>query len=139
MSVKATHERSHEIPPKASIKLGPTLDEEVFGAAFSGQVVSRFIKYVAAYKVLLWVAIISVLVFTASSIAIPLIVRDIFDSALSADTLSSSKLTTMMVVFLTAVGFNFVSNYLQELIVGRVAERILIDMRRAMYTHLQVI
>ena len=139
MAVKATHERSHEIPPKASIKLGPTLDEEVFGAAFSGQVVSRFIKYVAAYKALLWVAIISVLVFTASSIAIPLIVRDIFDSALSADTLSSSKLTTMIVVFLAAVGFNFVSNYLQELIVGRVAERILIDMRRAMYTHLQVI
>ncbi len=139
MAVKATHERSHEIPPKASIKLGPTLDEEVFGAAFSGQVVSRFIKYVAAYKALLWVAIISVLVFTASSIAIPLIVRDIFDSALSADTLSSSKLTTMIVVFLAAVGFNFVSNYLQELIVGRVAERILIDIRRAMYTHLQVI
>ena len=139
MAVKATHERSHEIPPKASIKLGPTLDEEVFGAAFSGQVVSRFIKYVATYKALLWVAIISVLVFTASSIAIPLIVRDIFDSALSADTLSSSKLTTMIVVFLAAVGFNFVSNYLQELIVGRVAERILIDMRRAMYTHLQVI
>ncbi|MBO03929.1 MAG: multidrug ABC transporter [Chloroflexi bacterium] len=139
MAVKATHERSHEIPPKASIKLGPTLDEEMFGAAFSGQVVSRFIKYVATYKALLWVAIISVLVFTASSIAIPLIVRDIFDSALSADTLSSSKLTTMIVVFLAAVGFNFVSNYLQELIVGRVAERILIDMRRAMYTHLQVI
>ena len=139
MATKATHERSHEIPPKASIKLGPTLDEEVFGAAFSGQVVSRFVKYVAVYKVLLWVAIISVLVFTVSSIAIPLIVRDIFDGALSADTLSESKLATMIVVFLVAVGFNFVSNYLQELIVGRVAERILIDMRRAMYTHLQVI
>ncbi|MDP7485601.1 MAG: ABC transporter ATP-binding protein, partial [Dehalococcoidia bacterium] len=75
MATKTTHERSHEIPPKASIRLGPTQDEEVFGDAFSGQVVGRFIKYVAQYKVLLWVAITAVLVFTISSIAIPLIVR----------------------------------------------------------------
>ena len=131
------HERSHEIPPKASVKVGPTIDEEVFGAAFSGHVVRRFIKYVAAYKVLLWIAIIAVLVFTISSIAIPLIVKNIFDDALSIDTMSRSKLATMIIVFLGAVGFNFVSNYLQEIIVGRVAERILIDMRTAMYTHLQ--
>ncbi|MBG82581.1 MAG: multidrug ABC transporter [Chloroflexi bacterium] len=135
--VNYKHERSHEIPPKASVKVGPTIDEEVFGAAFSGHVVRRFIKYVAAYKVLLWIAIIAVLVFTISSIAIPLIVKNIFDDALSIETMSRSKLATMIVVFLGAVGFNFVSNYLQELIVGRVAERILIDMRRAMYTHLQ--
>jgi hypothetical protein len=57
MTARETHERSHEIPPKASIKLGPTLDEEVFGEAFNGQVVGRFMKYIAAYKVLLWVAI----------------------------------------------------------------------------------
>ncbi|MBG82744.1 MAG: ABC transporter ATP-binding protein [SAR202 cluster bacterium] len=135
--VNYKHERSHEIPPKASVKVGPTIDEEVFGAAFSGHVVRRFIKYVAAYKVLLWIAIIAVLVFTISSIAIPLIVKNIFDDALSIETMSRSKLATMIVVFLGAIGFNFVSNYLQELIVGRVAERILIDMRRAMYTHLQ--
>ena len=135
--VNDNHERSHEIPPKASVKVGPTIDEEVFGAAFSGHVVRRFIKYVAAYKVLLWIAIIAVLVFTISSIAIPLIVKNIFDDALSIDTMSRSKLATMIIVFLGAVGFNFVSNYLQEIIVGRVAERILIDMRTAMYTHLQ--
>ena len=135
--VNYKHERSHEIPPKASVKVGPTIDEEVFGAAFSGHVVRRFIKYVAAYKVLLWIAIIAVLVFTISSIAIPLIVKNIFDDALSIETMSRSKLATMIIVFLGAVGFNFVSNYLQEIIVGRVAERILIDMRTAMYTHLQ--
>ncbi|MDP7484427.1 MAG: ABC transporter ATP-binding protein, partial [Dehalococcoidia bacterium] len=48
-----------------------------------------------------------------------------------------SKLATMVIIFLVAVGFNFAANYLQELIVGRVAERILIDMRRAMYSHIQ--
>ncbi len=137
MAARETHDRSHEIPPKASIKLGPTQDEEVFGDAFSGQVVGRFIKYVAAYKALLWVAITAVLVFTVSSISIPLIVRDVYDDALAEGAPDRSKLATMVIVFLVAVGFNFVANYLQELIVGRVAERILIDMRRAMYAHLQ--
>ena len=137
MSTRDTHERSHEIPPKASIKLGPTQDEEVFGEAFNGQVVSRFVKYIAPYKSLLWVAIIAVLVFTVSSIAIPLVVKSVFDDALVEDSLSRSNLQRMVIIFLAAVGFNFVSNYLQELIVGRVAERILIDMRRAMYAHLQ--
>lgn len=137
MATRDTHERSHEIPPKASIRLGPTLDEEVFGEAFNGQVVGRFIKYVAAYKVLLWVAITAVLIFTISSVAIPLIVKNVYDDALKEGIEDRGKLLTMVIIFLVAVGFNFVSNYLQELIVGRVAERILIDMRRAMYEHLQ--
>jgi ATP-binding cassette, subfamily B, multidrug efflux pump len=137
MTDRHTHDRSHEIPPKASIKLGPTQDEEVFGEAFNGQVVGRFMKYIAAYKVLLWVAITAVIVFTVSSIAIPLIVKNVYDDALRDGAADKSKLATMVVVFLVAVGFNFVANYFQELIVGRVAERILIDMRRAMYEHLQ--
>ena len=122
MTARETHERSHEIPPKASIKLGPTLDEEVFGEAFNGQVVGRFMKYIAAYKVLLWVAITAVIVFTISSIAIPLIVKNVYDDALKEGVTYKSKLTTMVIIFLVAVGFNFVANYFQELIVGRVAE-----------------
>jgi ATP-binding cassette subfamily B protein len=137
MTARGTHERSHEIPPKASLKLGPTIDEEVFGEAFNGQVVGRFMKYITAYKVLLWVAISSVVVFTVSSIAIPLIVKNVYDDALKEGATDKSKLATMVIVLLAAVGFNFIANYFQELIVGRVAERILIDMRRAMYEHLQ--
>ena len=137
METKITHDRSHQIPPKASIKLGPTQDEEVFGEAFNGQIVSRFIKYVSAYKALLWVAITAVLVFSITSIAIPLIVKNVYDNALKPDEPDRSKLAGMVIIFVVAVGFNFVANYLQELIVGRVAERILIDMRRAMYEHLQ--
>ena len=137
MTARGTHERSHEIPPKASLKLGPTIDEEVFGEAFNGQVVGRFMKYITAYKVLLWVAISAVVVFTVSSIAIPLIVKNVYDDALKEGATDKSKLATMVIVLLAAVGFNFIANYFQELIVGRVAERILIDMRRAMYEHLQ--
>ena len=137
MTARDTHKRSHEIPPKASMILGPTLDEEVFGEAFNGQIIGRFLKYINAYKVLLWVAITAVIVFTVSSIAIPLIIKNVYDDALNEGATDRSKLAKMVIMFLTALGFNFVANYFQELIVGRVAERILIDMRRAMYEHLQ--
>ncbi|MDP6666893.1 MAG: ABC transporter transmembrane domain-containing protein [Dehalococcoidia bacterium] len=137
MATRPSSERDHEIPPKASIRLGPTRDEEVFGEAFNGQVVGRFIKYVAVYKKLLAVAIAAVLVFTVSSIMFPLIVKSVFDTALAEGSLSREKLTTLIIVFLAAVVVNFIANFLQELIVGRVAERILFDMRRMMYAHLQ--
>jgi ATP-binding cassette subfamily B protein len=99
--------------------------------------VGRFIKYVAVYKKLLFVAIAAVFIFTVSSIAFPLIVKSVYDDALAGGAVGRSKLATMVIFFLVAVGFNFVANFLQELIVGRVAERILFDMRRAMYLHLQ--
>ncbi|NQW21781.1 MAG: ABC transporter ATP-binding protein [Chloroflexi bacterium] len=137
MTARETHTRNHEIPPKASIRLGSTLDEEVFGEAFNGRVIGRFLAYVAAYKSLLAVAISAVIVFTISSIAMPLIVKNVYDDALDLSSPSRSKLATMILIFLVAVGFNFIANYFQELIVGRVAERILVDMRRAMYEHLQ--
>ncbi len=137
MTARETHTRNHEIPPKASIRLGSTLDEEVFGEAFNGRVIGRFLAYVAAYKYLLAVAISAVIVFTISSIAMPLIVKNVYDDALDLSSPSRSKLATMILIFLVAVGFNFIANYFQELIVGRVAERILVDMRRAMYEHLQ--
>ena len=137
MATRRFSERTHEIPPKASIRRGPTTDEEVFGEAFNGQVVGRFIKYVAVYRKLLFVAIAAVLVFTVSSITFPLIVKSVYDEALSEGAPDRSRLAMLVIVFLVAVGFNFIANFFQELIVGRVAERILFDMRRAMYLHLQ--
>lgn len=137
MATKTNQERSHEIPPKASVRRSNAQDEEFFGEAFNGQVISRFMKYVGAYKTLIWVAIFAVLVFTVTSVAIPLIVRDVFDRALVPGEFDRDVLRNLVFVFLGAVIFNYISNYFQELIVGRVAERILVDMRRAMFLHLQ--
>ncbi|MGA0275059.1 MAG: hypothetical protein ACO3L6_03325 [Dehalococcoidia bacterium] len=44
MATKTNQERSHEIPPKASVRRSNAQDEEFFGEAFNGQVISRFMK-----------------------------------------------------------------------------------------------
>ena len=40
-------------------------------------------------------------------------------------------------VFASVILLNYLANYLQEILVGRVAENVIVDLRRAMFSHLQ--
>ncbi|MBA31423.1 MAG: multidrug ABC transporter [Chloroflexi bacterium] len=135
--MKKFSERSHEIPPKASVVLASNLEEEVFSEKFNGDVIKRFFSYVKPYKRQLIPALIAVIIFTITSISIPLIIKNVFDSTLSGDNNNTNLLYLFVAGFFVAIIFNFISNYLQEILVGRVAEHILFDMRTAMYEHLQ--
>lgn len=137
MSIKKFSERSHEIPPKASVVLASNLEEEVFSEEFKGDVIKRFFSYVRPYKKQIIPAIIAVIIFTITSISIPLIIKNVFDSSLSGENNNINLLYLFVSGFFVAVIFNFISNYLQEILVGKVAEHVLFDMRTAMYEHLQ--
>ncbi len=136
MSIKKYSERSHEIPPKASVVLASNLEEEVFSEKFNGDVIKRFFGYVKPYKKQIIPALLAVIIFTLTSISIPLIIKNVFDSALSNGN-NANLLYLFVGGFFVAVIFNFISNYLQEILVGKVAEHVLFDMRTAMYEHLQ--
>ncbi len=110
--------------------------EEIFGDAFDGQVISRFISYLKAYRKLMAVTLGAVLVFSATTLAFPLIVKFAIDGGLDGSG-NRALLGAAVAGLFGAVLLNYVSNFLQEIIVGRVAMRILFNMRRAMYLHLQ--
>ena len=74
MSIKKIFERNHEIPPKASVVLASNLEEEVFSEEFKGDVIKRFFSYVRPYKKQIIPALIAVIIFTITSISIPLII-----------------------------------------------------------------
>tara|TARA_B100000519_G_scaffold203429_1_gene226765 strand:- start:39274 stop:41160 length:1887 start_codon:yes stop_codon:yes gene_type:complete len=137
VSIKKFSERSHEIPPKASVVLASNLEEEVFSEEFKGDVIKRFFSYVRPYKKQIIPALIAVIIFTITSISIPLIIKNVFDSSLSGENNNINLLYLFVGGFFLAIIFNFISNYLQELLVGKVAEHVLFDMRTAMYEHLQ--
>jgi len=137
VSIKKFSERSHEIPPKASVVLASNLEEEVFSDEFKGDVIKRFFSYVRPYKKQIIPALIAVIIFTITSISIPLIIKNVFDSSLSSENNNINLLYLFVGGFFVAVIFNFISNYFQELLVGKVAEHVLFDMRTAMYEHLQ--
>jgi ATP-binding cassette subfamily B protein len=83
-----------------------------------------------------------VLAFTLTQIAVPLVIRYVIDTALPAGVTAGSgeaeRLLGLAVAgFFAVVVVNFVSNYCQQVWVATTAERVLLDLRRAMYSHLQ--
>lgn len=123
-------------PPKAVVGSQVNQEEQIFGEAFNGHVVRRFFGYLAPYRARLLVAVVAVLVFTATQLSVPLIVRYAIDEAL---VVSGDRAVLHMagLLFAGVIAVNYVANYLQEVLVGKAAEGVLIDLRRAMFAHLQ--
>ncbi|MHA1571533.1 MAG: ABC transporter ATP-binding protein, partial [Alphaproteobacteria bacterium] len=129
--------RNGNRPPRAVVGSSVDTDEQIFGAAFDGRVVRRFASFVRPYSKQLYLAMAAVLVFTLTQLTIPLMIRLAIDGALLAETPSRSLLKTATLGFLAVVIINFAANYVQLTVVGRAAEHVLFDIRRAMYAHLQ--
>jgi len=126
-------------PPLAVVGSQISHDEELFGRVFDKWVVRRFISYLKPYRGKLYIAIGAVLVFTVTQLSIPLIIRTVIDDALVAGGTAGALLDSLAMVFAAVITVNYLANHTQETIVGRVAEHLLFDLRRAMYAHLQVV
>lgn len=112
-------------------------DERIFGAAFDGRVVRRFLMFIWPYRRRLAVALCAVVAFTLTQISIPLVIRAAIDRAVGSGAAAAGRLDLIALAFLAVISFNLVATYIQETMVGKTAERILFDLRRAMYVHLQ--
>jgi ATP-binding cassette subfamily B protein len=124
-------------PPKAVVGSQVSQDEEMFGRAFDGRVIRRFLEFCHPYRASLAVAVVSVLVYTATQVAIPLVILYAIDNALIEGSQDRGLLQVIVLAFAGIVTLNYGANFLQEILVGRAAEKVLIDLRRAMFTHLQ--
>jgi len=134
-------ERQTERPPHAVVGSQIDTEEEIFGA-FDGRILRRFGAFVSPYRRRLAWALLAVLAFVASQIAIPLILRTIIDQGLLGENgvpgLAAERLFLLGVgTFFAVVSLNFIANLVQETLVARVAERLLVDLRRGMFAHLQ--
>lgn len=124
-------------PPLAVVGSQTSQDEEIFGRAFDPWVVRRFMVYLKPYKRRIAVGMAAIVVFIAMQLSIPLVVRRAYDEALSGPAAGADLLGVIVLTFLAVVTVSYVANHLMELIVGRVAQDLLFDLRRAMYAHLQ--
>ena len=133
-TARSAPEATH--PPKAVVGSQINQEEKIFGEAFNGHVVRRFYGYLAPYRTQLLVAVAAVLIFTGTQLSVPLIVRYAIDEAL---VVGGDRMVLHMagLLFAIVIAVNYVANYLQEVLVGKAAEGVLIDLRRAMFAHLQ--
>ncbi len=112
-------------------------DEQIFGKVFDRGIMRRFLGYVAPYRRRLWLAIGCVVLFTASQLAIPLVIGLAIDRALATDAMDSRLLLMTAIAFAGVIAVNAAANLGQDVIVGKIGERVLFDLRRAMFAHLQ--
>jgi len=110
-------------------------EEEVFGAAFDGRIVRRIWQFVYPYRRKMVVAVAAVLLFTLSQVAIPLIIRFAIDHGMATG--NRGALAGAAIAFAAAILINYGASWVQEAVVGKAAEDVLFDMRRAMFAHLQ--
>jgi ATP-binding cassette, subfamily B, multidrug efflux pump len=123
-------------PPRAVVG-SHRPEEEMFGRAFDGRVVRRVWRFVRPYHAQMALAVGAVLVFTLSQLAIPLTIRVAIDQGMAVGGGELSTLNWAVAAFAVTILVNYAASYLQEIVVGHTAERVLFDMRRAMFEHLQ--
>jgi ATP-binding cassette subfamily B multidrug efflux pump len=123
-------------PPRAVVGSYRS-EEEIFGKVFDERVVRRIWRFVRPYRTQIVVAVAAVLTFTLSQIALPLAIRYAIDHGMAAGGSGRAVLNLAVAGFALTILVNYGASYVQETVVGRVAESVLFDMRRAMFDHLQ--
>jgi len=123
-------------PPRAVVG-SHRIEEEIFGKVFDSNIIKRIWTFVEPYRTKIYWAVAAVLSFTAMQLLIPLIIRYAIDHGMQQGSADWHVLTWSIVVFLVAIVINFGASYLQEMLVGGVAEDVLFDIRKAMFSHLQ--
>jgi ATP-binding cassette subfamily B protein len=122
-------------PPRASVG-SHRIEEEVFGKAYDPRTVRRIWAFVKPYRSKIYLSVVAVLVFTATQLAIPLIIGRAIDSGMTEGG-NTTNLLWSVGIFAVVVLLNYGASYIQETQVGQVAEHVLFDMRRAMFAQLQ--
>ena len=112
-------------------------EEEVFGKAYDPRIVRRIWSFVKPYQGKILISVAAVLVFTLTQLAIPLVIRYAIDHGMAAGKLDHSVMISAISTFTVIILINYAASHVQESVVGKVAENVLSDLRRAMFSHLQ--
>ena len=113
------------------------IEEEMFGRVYDPQIVRRLAVFLRPYRRDFALSVAAVLVFTLTQLAIPMIIRYVIDRGVMAGPAGLGALHAALVVLACVITLNYAASHVQETLVGRAAENVLFDIRRAMFAHLQ--
>lgn len=108
-------------------------DDETVFAEFDGGIALRFFGFVRPYRPWLFGALAAVALFVASQVAIPLFIKGGVDSAVNG----GAVLKWVLIGFAAIIITNALGIYAQERLAAGLAQRVIFDLRRAMFVHLQ--
>ncbi len=119
--------------PATDIK--PASEEEALGKAYDAQLMRRLLQYLSPYrwKVVLGVSIL--LVVAALELLGPYLTKVALDSAIPEGDLA--QLGLLAAAFAAALVLTFVLEYAQQILTTWLGQRIMFDLRRQVFGHLQ--
>jgi ATP-binding cassette subfamily B multidrug efflux pump len=110
-------------------------EEEVLGKAYDSRLMRRLLTYLRPYRPRVGLAIGVLLIGAALELVTPWLTRVALDQAVPSRNLR--LLTTLCIVFLITTLVSFLFEYLQTMLTTWLGQRVMYDLRREVFGHLQ--
>lgn len=110
-------------------------DEEALGKAFDGRLARRLFIYVKPYGGLVAAAVVVLMVEGALQLAPPLLTRRVIDVAIPSG--DAALVRTSALLLVVALVTQVTAAYLETILTGILGQRIMHDLRRQLFAHLQ--
>ena len=111
------------------------IDEEVFGSVYDQRVVLRLLPYIWPFKGLVIIAIVSMLIYTGTQVAVPWIIGLAIDDYIFAGDFVG--LTWIFGIFVAIAAVNWLTNFTQQFSMEKVGQGVLYDLRKDVFGHVQ--
>ncbi|MET0273103.1 MAG: ABC transporter ATP-binding protein, partial [Phenylobacterium sp.] len=126
-------QEADEPPRRPRASLGSDEAEEVF-ASFDANIVRRFWAFLKPHRGPLIAAQVAVITTAAANMAIPFTVGKAVSAAQARD---AATLETLLALFVGLIALNAGSFFVEQWMSARLAQRVIFDVRRAMFAHFQ--
>jgi ATP-binding cassette, subfamily B, multidrug efflux pump len=110
-------------------------DEEILGKAYDARLMRRLLTYLWPYWRQVLLALLAILAGAAGQLAQPYLIKTAIDQHIATGRLEG--LDRLAILFLAILAGSFVSEYLQTWTMQLTGQRIMFDLRMAIYRHLQ--
>jgi ATP-binding cassette subfamily B protein len=126
-------------PPRKAVLGSREADDEAVFAALDTRIIRRFALFLAPYRWTMIGAVTSILIFVAANVAIPTAIGFVIQETISLQAHAATRIPFSWVIggFAALIVVNLVFSFLQDWLSARLAQRVIFDLRRSMFSHLQ--
>lgn len=110
-------------------------DDAAIGKVYDRQLAGRLISYLKPYRRLLWITVVLMMVGALLTVVGPLIVRRAIDDQIELNRTDQLGLLTLL--FFGHLLLAFIFRYVQDALMAWIGQRVIMDMRLQLFTHLQ--
>lgn len=110
-------------------------EEEVLGKVYDGRLMKRLLAYLSPYKLVVAVSFVLVLLVSALKLVGPILTKIAIDDHIAIGDMPG--LNRIALIYVLALIAQFVISYFQVYIMNMAGQRVLADMRREIFSHLQ--